>query len=421
MNFDSQAQLSQGREGPPPGSGRVDDVTGAAPLHPRSAGPLAVLEVTGTAVGGSAEHIAQLVRATDPAAVHYAIIYKPGGPQDQDLKELGAPDLSPGSHGSASYKQAFDLNLLSYFWRVGTQVRSGRFDIIHTHTTLGGLAGRLSTLGLRNPPIRVHMCHAFASGGEHRGWKARALNTLEKALDHVTDFYIVGSEAAERKGRALGVIRGDNVRMIFYAVDPAPYLEISDGGEPAAVGDAETFKVVFAGRLEPQKDPLAAIEVLNQARALTSRALELWILGDGSLRDDVERLAKAYSIDVKFFGWVASVASYLKTADCLLLTSQWETFGIVNLEAMLLEKPVVSFATEGVPEVVLDGETGLLAPLDDREMLSKHLARLANDPAYCVRLGQAGKKRAISDFTSEVMARQHVELFVTLSGNIGLR
>jgi glycogen synthase len=98
----------------------------------------------------------------------------------------------------------------------------------------------------------------------------------------------------------------------------------------------------------------------------------------------------------------------------LALPSRWEAFGIVNLEAMAAAKPVVGFAVEGVPEVVVSGETGLLSRPGDREQLLRDLVRVLTDPELATRLGEAGRRRFLERFAPERMAQAHVELYEDL-------
>jgi glycosyltransferase involved in cell wall biosynthesis len=101
----------------------------------------------------------------------------------------------------------------------------------------------------------------------------------------------------------------------------------------------------------------------------------------------------------------------MRAVDVLALPSRWEAFGIVNLEAMAAARPVVGFAVEGIPEVVVHDETGLLSPAGAVDALARDLVRVLTDPELSARLGAAGRRRFVERFTPERMVQGHIELY----------
>jgi glycosyltransferase involved in cell wall biosynthesis len=94
-----------------------------------------------------------------------------------------------------------------------------------------------------------------------------------------------------------------------------------------------------------------------------------------------------------------------------------EGFGIAVLEAMAMRKPVVATTTGGLPEIVQDGETGMLVPPGDADALAKAVSSLLQDPARCRRLGEAGRARVAAHFTVEAMMNQLVSGYESLLGH----
>jgi starch synthase len=114
------------------------------------------------------------------------------------------------------------------------------------------------------------------------------------------------------------------------------------------------------------------------------------------------------------------VRQVLTSALAFLCPSVYEPLGIVNLEAMACETAVVASGVGGIPEVVLDGETGLIVPYDAQDAagfergISEAVNRLAGDPALATRFGQAGRERAVGSFAWDAIAAQTVELYRSL-------
>ena len=127
----------------------------------------------------------------------------------------------------------------------------------------------------------------------------------------------------------------------------------------------------------------------------------LLIAGDGPLRGDLERLVETIGLvqSVRFLGWRHDMPGVLAAADLVVLPSLWEPFGLVLLEAMALRKPVVGSAVGGIPEVVVDGETGYLVPPADHAALSAKVVQLLSSPEARNAMGRAGRQRVEKHFS----------------------
>ena len=135
------------------------------------------------------------------------------------------------------------------------------------------------------------------------------------------------------------------------------------------------------------------------------QAKEPWrvvVLGDGSHLATLSARAAELGSPVEFLGRRDDVAAVLGASLGLVLPSRWESWPYVVMEAMALGRPVVAAGIDGVPEIVVPGETGLLVPAEDAVALAGALDRLACDPELGVRLGEGGRTRARS-FDLETM------------------
>jgi glycosyltransferase involved in cell wall biosynthesis len=125
----------------------------------------------------------------------------------------------------------------------------------------------------------------------------------------------------------------------------------------------------------------------------------LVVLGEGPER------ARLTGDGVFLPGRVGDVAAWLQRAELLVHPARWEGFGLALLEAMLSCLPVVATSVSSIPEIVVDGQTGLLVPPDDADALAEAIDGLLTDPWRASRLGAAGLARARSAFSVERMAR----------------
>jgi len=162
------------------------------------------------------------------------------------------------------------------------------------------------------------------------------------------------------------------------------------------------------GRLHQNK----GFDLLLEALAMTS-GIDLWIAGDGPLRDRLEALAARLGLGsrVRFLGWRADVPALLASADFLVCPSRHEPLGNVVLEAWSAGRPVVATASAGPGELIADGDSGMLVPVDDVGVLAQAIERLAADPTWRARLGAGGRKAYEADFTEPAVVRGYRALF----------
>lgn len=162
--------------------------------------------------------------------------------------------------------------------------------------------------------------------------------------------------------------------------------------------------ILACGRLTKQKDYPTLFRAFAQ---LSGPELRLSILGDGDLRENLSKMAKDLDIAdrVNFLGFQRDPFSYMRRADIFVLSSRWEGFGNVLVEAMAMGTPVVSTnCPHGPSEIIEAGRNGLLVPTENPDALAAALQSLIDDPALRKRLGQAGEARAQDFSTTQIGA-----------------
>ncbi|HLV37784.1 MAG TPA: glycosyltransferase [Spirillospora sp.] len=168
-------------------------------------------------------------------------------------------------------------------------------------------------------------------------------------------------------------------------------------------------------RLVEQKGVSYGLRGFAQA-VLQVPTARLLIAGDGPLRAELEAEANALGLDAstRFLGWQDDAPRLMSAFDVLLVPSLWEGFGLVILEAMSQQVPVVASAVSAIPEIVVHGETGLLFPPRDVDALAAALVSLLVDAPLRRHMGMLAEDRLETHFTARRMIDQTVELYRSL-------
>jgi glycosyltransferase involved in cell wall biosynthesis len=205
----------------------------------------------------------------------------------------------------------------------------------------------------------------------------------------------------------VGVPEG-KVETIHYGLDDVP--EAWGVNPPDDVPEGARVLLAVA-RLTDQK----GIDVAIRALPALPGDTVLVVLGEGPERPALLRLARELGVEPRVFllGRVPDVAAWLGRATMLVHPARWEGFGLGVLEAMLAGLPVVATDISSLPELVVDGETGVLVTPDDAAALASGIARALDRP----QLGEGGLERARSRFSVNRMADQTAALYLRVTAN----
>ncbi|MEU4575098.1 MULTISPECIES: glycogen synthase [Nonomuraea] len=308
-------------------------------------------------------------------------------------------------------------------------------DVVHSHTWYANFAGHVAKL-LHGVPhvVTTHSLEPL------RPWKAEQLgggyaisSWAERTALAAADAVIAVSEGMRRDVlSAYPGIDPAKVTVIHNGIDTAEYAPDIDQDVLKKYGiDPDRPYVIFVGRITRQK---GLVHLLHAARALDPGAQLVLCAGAPDTPEiEAEVTALVRGLDREGVFWISEmlpkpeVIQLLTHAAVFVCPSVYEPMGIVNLEAMACETAVVATATGGIPEVVADGETGLLVPIDqgpdgtphDPERFAGDLAARVNallaDPARAAALGRAGRARAVEHFSWATVARRTLALYDSLT------
>jgi glycosyltransferase involved in cell wall biosynthesis len=281
-------------------------------------------------------------------------------------------------------------------------IRRYRPDVIHTHQSKAGLIGRSAALLADPGARRVHTFHGTIFGGYFGSRTTGAFIRAERFLGHRTDRVVALSGTQRDELLEHRIAPPGRISVVPLGLDLDRFGGLDRAAARRALGMApDAQHVVWLGRLAPIK----RVDRLLDAFARVHRRLpgaHLTIVGDGGLRPELEAQARATGIAaaVTFAGWSTEAASWYAAADVVVLTSDSEGTPLTLIEAAAAGRPVVSTAVGGVSDIVEDGRTGSLVPVDDTTALAERMIELLGDPDRAAAFGAAGRA-AVGRFGAE--------------------
>jgi glycosyltransferase involved in cell wall biosynthesis len=221
------------------------------------------------------------------------------------------------------------------------------------------------------------------------------------------------SHALSRFVHEVEGIAEERIVTVHYGLEAPPLNPEARASARAELHyDDDVAVVGLFGRLIRQK----GVDVLLDAYQLVLRAhsnTRLLVAGDGPARSALERQARRLHLDevVRFVGWIDGARRLMSCCDVIAVPSRWEGFGLVTLEAMSCALPIVASQVSALPEIVLDGETGLLVPPEEPRPLADALLSLFGSPARAAAMGRAGYERLVTSFSVEKMVRATIDVY----------
>ena len=377
--------------------------------------------------GGAGVHVAELVRALriDTEVVVRCF----GAPREEpDTFAYGVPAELSNANGAIA-TLGVDLRM--------AQDAAGA-DLVHSHTWYANAAGQLASL-LHGIPhvITAHSLEPL------RPWKAEQLgggyrvsSWIERSAFESADAVIAVSEGMRRDMlRSYPALDPDKVKVVYNGIDLARWKPLEDDDLARSLGvDPDRPAVVFVGRITRQK---GLPYLLRAARLLPADVQVVLCAGapdTPEIMAEVTRGVEALQAEREGVVWIDRLLSQtelravLTASTVFVCPSVYEPLGIVNLEAMACGLPVVGTATGGIPEVIVDGVTGRLVPIEQLQDgtgtptdpdafvadLAAALIEVVGDRDRAALMGSAGRLRAETAFSWTSIADQTREIYRSL-------
>jgi starch synthase len=376
--------------------------------------------------GGAGVHVAELVRALrarDDITTH---VHAFGALRDEDLTSSYA-DLAELSSANAALR-TLGVDLAIADGCAGT-------DLVHSHTWYANFAGHLSSLLYGVPHVvSAHSLEPL------RPWKAEqlgggyAISSYIEKTSYEAAAAVIAVSAAMRDDvlAAYPAIDPARVHTIHNGIDTTDWRPNIDPDRVRALGvDPDRPSVVFVGRITRQKGLPLFLRAVAQLPPEVQIVLCAGAPDTPEIAAEVESLVASLAATRTGVVWIREmlprpdVTALLTNATAFACPSIYEPLGIVNLEAMACETAVVATATGGIPEVVVDGLTGGLVPIEqatdgtgtpldpDQYVadFAQALIEVVSDPDRAAEMGRAGRARAIEAFSWPAIAERTVEVY----------
>ncbi|MFH8249726.1 glycogen synthase [Microbacterium sp. B2969] len=379
--------------------------------------------------GGAGVHATELVKALRESIEVQVRAF--GAPRDEtDTTAYGVPEELSTANGA--------IQTLGTDLEIVTDVAGA--DVVHSHTWYANFAGHLASL-LHGIPhiVTAHSLEPL------RPWKAEQLGGGYAVSSYIEKTAYEGAAAivAVSDGMRNDILRSypnldpAKVRVIYNGIDVEAWHPVDDPELLGQLGvDASKPSVVFVGRITRQKGLPYLLRAAEQLPPDVQLVLCAGAPDTPQIMAEVEELVKGLQQTREGVVWLdrhlsrRELCTILAAATTFVCPSVYEPLGIVNLEAMACGAAVVGTATGGIPEVVVDGVTGRLVPIEqvqdgtgtptDPEKFVADLARVltevVSDRERADAYGAAGRERAANDFSWARIAQQTEALYAEVSG-----
>ena len=376
--------------------------------------------------GGAGVHVAELVRALRARADTDVRVHCFGEPREEQGTTAYADP--PGLSGANAALRTLGVDLEMVPGCAGT-------GLVHSHTWYANMAGHLASLLHGVPhvvtahslePMRPWKAEQLGGGYALSGWAERT------AYEAAAGVIAVSTAMREDVLRSYPALAPERVHVVHNGIDTARWSPTHAPDVVRALGvDPDRPAVIFVGRITRQK----GLPLFLRAAAALPPEVQLVLCAGApdtpEIAREVEGLVAELARSRSGVVWIDrmlprdEVVALLTAATVFVCPSVYEPLGIVNLEAMACETAVVATATGGIPEVVVDGETGWLVPIEQQQDgsgtpldperyvadLGGALCEAVSDPDRARAFGRAGRERAIADFSWPAIAEQTVEVY----------
>ncbi len=292
-------------------------------------------------------------------------------------------------------------------------IREERFDLIHAHGARGNFIAVLLRPFIKIPMITT-MHSDYRLDFTENIYKKMVFTELNSASLRFLDYFIGVSQNFTDMLISRQFPK-DRVYTVYNAIDfkaETPFVPKAQFLKKYGIEAEGKTLIGIIGRF----DKVKGHEVFLQAaaKALEKRDDLLFLLaGEGVEQHSLMQLTKSLGIsqNVKFIGFVNDIFSFINAIDINVLSSHSESFPYVLLEGAKMSKATISTAVGGIPDLIIHGETGLLADDNDYQTMGNHMAALASDPTLRARLGNNLQTFAKENFSTDIMKKRHIEIY----------
>jgi glycosyltransferase involved in cell wall biosynthesis len=306
---------------------------------------------------------------------------------------------------------------LMAFWSLTRLIHSNNYDLVHTFTSKAGFIGRAAAKAAGCPNI-IHTVLGFEFQRYNYGMKKTMFIFLEKVAALFCNRILFISDFTHKEAIRYRLKEDSKLTFVGLTFDSISQFkkfhpDLMKVREQYVIPHTDML-VGSVGRLVYQK----GMDTFIRAAALLLQkhsSVTFIIAGSGSLLPELKALAHSLGIadKVKFVGSLNTeqIMHLMSSLDVFVLSTRFEGLGLVYLEAMALQCPVIGSRISPVKEVIREGETGLLATVDDPEDFAQAISRLLDDPNLRRKMGKAGPAYVESKFSVQAVLERYDKIY----------
>jgi len=364
-------------------------------------------------VGGPAVQVSGLMRGFNPSEFDHRLYTGFCAADEADYLDTVAHDVT-AIHIAGFGRRVSLGGDIKAFLSLVKEIRSFKPHVIHTHTAKAGFLGRIASIISLHPSIRVHTFHGHLLNGYFGQFKRSLVVLAEKLLAMFTDELLAVGAKVRQDLLDAGVGNSEK----FGIMPPG----LSLGKLPPKKESQESFRIssaklqfAFIGRVTKIKRPDRFLDVVSEVKTRAVK-VEFFMAGDGELLNACRERVTREDLPVKILGWQSDIEKVLSAADVVILTSDNEGTPLSLIQAGMAGLPVVTTNVGSVPEIVLDGITGIITGLDVHK-IANAIEELVNNNELRDQLGSAAQEFTTANFGVQRLVSDHENLYKKLLAN----
>ncbi len=308
--------------------------------------------------------------------------------------------------------RAIGSNDLRAIGKVRKLIKKYTPDIVYAHSSKAGAIARVADIGMRN--CCIYNPHGWAFNMRCSTRKKTMYTAIEKIAAPFCDKIICISDAEKQSALEKKICKVDKLQVIFNGADIEAYeKEVHGSVKRKDLNIPENaFVVGMVGRMSLQKAPDVFVKMARLVKDRIPNA-HFIIVGNGEQEYEVRKYAEenGFNDSLHITGWVDNPMSYVELFDVACLLSRWEGFGLVLPEYMMAGKPIVASRVDAIPNIIRDGENGLLVSVDDPVGTYKAVMQIYQKDELKDKLVAQGIEDVHNRFNARRVSAEHSELF----------
>lgn len=364
-------------------------------------------------VGGPAVQVSGLMRSFNTSEFDQRLFTGFCAADEADYLDTVAKDINSTRINGFGRRVSLGGDLKAFLSLI-REIRSFKPHVIHTHTAKAGFLGRFASILSFHSSIRVHTFHGHLLSGYFGSFKTMLVVYAEKILAIFTHQLLAVGDRVRQDLLAVGVGKSEKFGLMppGLAIGKLPNKE--DSQEFYGLS-RYTIQCAFIGRVTQIKRPDRFLAVVSEIKK-RGVAIEFFIAGDGELLQICRERIAHEDLPIKVLGWQNNIEQVLSAADVVVLTSDNEGTPLSLIQAGMAMLPVVTTRVGSVPEVVLQGVTGIIVNLDVQE-IADALEKLANSPELRAQMGASAQEFTLANFGVKRLVNDHEVLYKKLIAN----